>query len=68
MKEGRKRRDREQFLILTQRALHCAISPNYEGKERSGGESEITQKIKKLSMENLENFPKYTNFPDEHIS
>lgn len=66
MKEGRKKKDREQFLILTQRALHCAISPNYEGKERR--ESEITQKIKKLSMENLENFPKYTNFPDEHIS
>lgn len=55
------------FLILTQRALRHAISPNYEERGR-GGEEWDNPKNKKLSVENLEHFPKYTNFPDEHIS
>lgn len=67
--EGERRRGEKKerdFFILTQQALRHAISPNYEG--RGAGESEITQKNKKLSVENLEHFPKYTNFPKQHIS
>lgn len=44
-------------LILTQRALRHAISPNYEERDRRGGEWD-NPKNKNLSVENLEHFPK----------
>lgn len=55
---GKKKKGKgADFLILTQRALRHAISPNYEERERRGGEWD-NPKNKKLSVENLEHFPK----------
>lgn len=38
VREGEKKGKGADFLILTQRALRHAISPNYEERERRGGE------------------------------
>ena len=70
VREGKKKKKKKKgkaadFLILTQRALRHAISPNYEERERRR-ESEITQKIKSClwkiwsTSQNTQTFPTST--------
>lgn len=66
-KERKKKKEREQSFSYWLSGRYATQLVQTTKRGRGGGEWD-NPKNKKLSVENLEHFPKYTNFPDEHIS
>lgn len=62
-----KKKEREQTFSYWLSGRYATQLVQTTKRRRGGGEWD-NPKNKKLSVENLEHFPKYTNFPDEHIS